>query len=119
MPDVFTKKSAADKPNLEMRLKQKSGVTATITSATITLSAWDRLTRVLVLTDKPCTILSGTPPVDEDDPNIDFDFSTSGHNITTPGVYEYEVKVVYTGGGGTEYFPDSGYNIIEVDAEVT
>ncbi len=111
----FTKKALADAPTLKARLKLKGGATATLTGATVTFSAWDRFSKTMVITDQPATILSATPPSDASDPNVEYDWANG--NITTPGIYQAHWKVVYSG-GAIEYFPDSGYTVIAVDADI-
>ena len=111
----FTKKESATAPALKARLKNKDGTTATLTGATVTLYARERLTKSSEIVNKAVTILSATPPVDVDDPNVEYDWSTD--NIIVKGIYEAHFKVVYAD-TSVEFFPDSGYLIIAVDDDI-
>ncbi len=111
----FTKKESADAPALKARLKNKDGTTATLTGATVTFYARKQLTKAGEINNQAVTILSATPPVDADDPNVEYDWATD--NIVDKGIYEAHFKVVYAD-TSVEFFPDSGYLIIAVDDDI-
>ncbi len=113
----FTTKKGATFPKLALRLKTKptlaqpNGVTATLTGATVELFMWLKSTQAIKVNAGGMTILSATPPADENDPNVEYPWVAG--DVDTKGVYQGHVKVVYSG-GGIEYFPDHGFLTIEI-----
>ena len=113
----FTIKKDATFPRLALRLKTKptlaspDGITATLTGATVQFFRWDRATKTIKVNAGAMTILAATPPSDENEPNVEYPWVVADTN--TRKIYEYHVKVEYTG-GGIEYFPDDEYGVVEI-----
>lgn len=107
----FTIKTGADAPALKSRLKNKDGTTATLTGATVRWSMWLKRTHVLKVTRQLCTILSATPPVDSDDPNVEYPWASA--DVDTKGIYEGEFEVTYSD-TSIEIFPDHEYIVVEI-----